>query len=206
MAYNPNIPQPSEQITKSQRDFLGNFTSIYQLYGLDHVNLDANEEVGFHEKLTLVEQGSGPTTGATESALYTKRNGVVDDLYVRQENSGTEIKITDGTEGHINIVPRPRVAAAWDFTLPNLDIVPLGEWVNVAGVTTPNLGAIWTITFANPLPSDEYYVLSNAVDLSGRVYDTSVPTFFNYTSSSVQIRRPTVGLLGFGKYYLMVWQ
>jgi len=210
MAYNPNIPQPTDNMSRSQQGFLDNFQALYQLYKLDHKELDAVDEVGYHEKMSLVQQGSGPTTLATESALYTKLDGSVDNLYVRQQSNGTEIQITDAANHSINILPRPRVAAAWEWSGVAIGTITLlGNQVNVASVVSLNAaGSAFRITFDSALSSADYYVLGNYDDNSspGNPYGGSVPNYQNATTTTLDIYAQSV-TLGFGpiNYFVMVW-
>lgn len=49
---------------------------------------------GKHNKVTLLEQGSGPTTLANEGALYTKVVSGKAELFYRAESDGTETQLT----------------------------------------------------------------------------------------------------------------
>ena len=60
MAYQPNIPNASDQFSQSQMDIQGNFQSLNPVF------------MGINNYLYLPVQGSGPTTSGTQVALYAK--------------------------------------------------------------------------------------------------------------------------------------
>lgn len=97
--YTPNIPQPSDIPAVSQGQILQNFQSIddgTNGFALNHVSL-TNATVGQrgkHNMMQMPEQTIVPITAVNEGALYTKDDGTRTSLYWRQENNGTEIKIT----------------------------------------------------------------------------------------------------------------
>ena len=99
MAYNNNIPQPSTNLSQSQADLLANFTALDTAYGTagDHVAFSVTTDAGKHKKSTYPEQSPAPTTGVNEMAVYSAANAAVSDLYVRRENDGTTLNITNNT-------------------------------------------------------------------------------------------------------------
>ena len=60
---------------------------------INHVALDT-ANVGKHKFCQFPEQGSAPTTAVDEGALYTKQASGITNLFWRQENNGTEIRMT----------------------------------------------------------------------------------------------------------------
>lgn len=97
MAYNPDIPAPTDVKSQSQADIKENFTQIKTVVDINHVTFgDADQ--GKHKYVTLPEQGAAPSTAANEIALYTKEIGGVSALFLRHEGDGTEVDITTATK------------------------------------------------------------------------------------------------------------
>jgi hypothetical protein len=99
MAYDENIPQPTDKMNVSQNDILQNFTAIKTAWDINHVTFDLANE-GKHNYVSLPEQSAGPATAANEGALYTKQSALtsVAALFFRRESSGTEIEFTSALE------------------------------------------------------------------------------------------------------------
>lgn len=63
MAFNPNIPQPGDKLSKSQSDLLINMGQLDALYGEDHFPFsDATLNSGFHDKVTTPIYVADPPT------------------------------------------------------------------------------------------------------------------------------------------------
>ena len=75
--YNPNIPQPGDQLSASQPQILANFQALAPVVG----GIFAN-------------QGADPLTGPTDLALYNKTVGAAQQLFIRLQNNGNIYSIT----------------------------------------------------------------------------------------------------------------
>jgi len=97
MAYQQNIPQPTDELRDSQNDILQNFQGIKTAWDVNHVTFDLADE-GKHSHVSLPEQAAGPATAANELAVYSKQSTLtgVAELFVRRESSGDEIELTSG--------------------------------------------------------------------------------------------------------------
>ncbi len=95
MAFNPNIPQPADQIAVSQADLLNNFTELSTFLNINHVDF-ASADQGKHKFVSFPQQGSSPATTGTEVALYSKLSTLtgVPELYFRNASSGEEFEFT----------------------------------------------------------------------------------------------------------------
>jgi len=94
MAYQPNIPLPTDLLKNSQADIQANFISNSAAFNQNHVDFnDAN--AGKHKFLQMPEQSVSPVTAANEMALYTKEQDGVSQMFIRRESDGTEINITN---------------------------------------------------------------------------------------------------------------
>lgn len=96
MAYNPNIPQPTDIIANSQADLLANFTAINDLININHQTFGAPNE-GKHKFLQMPEQNMVPFTAVNEAALYAAvgASSGQAELVFRRENNGTSIPFTE---------------------------------------------------------------------------------------------------------------
>lgn len=132
MAYQSSKPESTDILSQSQSDIKGNFTSIESLVGENHVTFDI-PNAGKHKHVTLPEQAAAPATAIDEIALYAKAVGGNSALFIRPENSGTEIDISTAV-----------TAAIGTCTLPSGIIL---KW----GTGTANQAA--ATTFAAPFPT-----------------------------------------------------
>jgi hypothetical protein len=95
MTYNNAIPQASDDPSQSQSQILANFQDLDTFLSVNHVDLNDGDQ-GKHKFLQMPEQGSAPSTAASEGAVYTKDDGSTTQLYYRGESSGTEVPLTGG--------------------------------------------------------------------------------------------------------------
>jgi hypothetical protein len=73
MTYLPNIPLPTDLLSKSQGDILNNFTSSNNVFGIDHYKFDdATANKGKHNTVTtpLIVGAVHPVTAAAEPKFY----------------------------------------------------------------------------------------------------------------------------------------
>lgn len=69
MAYNQNIPQPTDQISQSQSQILGNFQALKTLIDIDHVDFASGNQ-GKHNKSTYPVQAMAPAFVAGEVGIF----------------------------------------------------------------------------------------------------------------------------------------
>lgn len=90
--YNPNIPQGSDKLTKSQVDLLGNFGAADTSFGIDHVTFsDTTADNGKHQQCTFTSLAAKPTVVSPEVAVYNK-SGV---LYFEDQNANELVMLKD---------------------------------------------------------------------------------------------------------------
>lgn len=70
MAYNNNIPQPTQTLSRSQGDLLGNFQEIDNWVQTDHVGLNGTVDQGKHKTARFVDQTALPGFGPTDTAFF----------------------------------------------------------------------------------------------------------------------------------------
>lgn len=167
MAYNDNIPQPTDKLKDSQNDILQNFSSIKSAFDTNHVTFDLADE-GKHKYVSFPEQVAGPATGVNERAIYAKQSSYTGlaELYTREESSGAEIEFT----GALKATP------GWTI-LPSGIILKWG-WGTANGAYTLVLPAGATIPAFTTIFSVQVSVLNNAagdVDEAIRVVNFANP-------------------------------
>lgn len=111
MAYEPDVPKDgNEPPSASQPKITANFQTLDEIFGKDHTKFSATGgSGGKHKFLTMPKQDAVPATGADEGALYLKEVNSTLNLFLRQQNSGTEanlstrnvIDLTTGADGKI---------------------------------------------------------------------------------------------------------
>jgi len=95
MAYQQNIPQPTDQISVSQADILNNFIALSTFLNINHVDF-ASADQGKHKFVSFPVQAVAPATTATEVALYSKTSTLLGgpELFFRNASSGIEYEFT----------------------------------------------------------------------------------------------------------------
>lgn len=98
MAYNPNIPQPTDLLSQSQQDILNNFQALQTLVDVNHVDF-ASADQGKHKWVTFPSQGAIPPAGAgftgTELGLYNAVYATTtkQELFVNKTNQATVVQV-----------------------------------------------------------------------------------------------------------------
>jgi len=140
MAYNKDIPQPTDRIKASQNDILQNFQSINTVVSVDHVTFDAaSGNQGKHNTVSMpnyVGGAASPVAVADEIKLFTKAVAGVTQLFVLPEAGDTllpERNITGATRGFIG-----------ETTLPSGIKLKWGNDSTVAGLLTVTFASTFT--------------------------------------------------------------
>jgi hypothetical protein len=96
MAYNANIPQPTDQLSDSQADLLANFQAIQTLIDVNHYDFN-NANQGKHFIVSMPPQASAPPVAfaAGEVGLYSFINATTgqSELYINKTNEATVTQI-----------------------------------------------------------------------------------------------------------------
>jgi len=98
MAYNQNIPQPTDLLAISQADLLNNFIALQTLIDVNHVDFASGDE-GKHKFVTMPVQGAAPAFAGGEVGLYNKLPAAPfpltgqNELFINKSN-GTNIPFT----------------------------------------------------------------------------------------------------------------
>lgn len=92
MAYVSTIPQPGDQLSQSQPQILGNFTSIGSWVAVNHVTFDSGSTTGKHKFVEFPVQSPVPTTAAAEVGLYCQNSTLTSQPeLVFSKQSGTSV-------------------------------------------------------------------------------------------------------------------
>ena len=142
MTYNPNIPQPGDDLSVSQGQILQNFQVSNSSFGVDHYSFaDLTGNTGKHNQITTPiyiadpPTGDPPITGANEPKMY----GFAD---------STNLGALNYSRGPSNMVPTPLT----HFQSPLLPIVLApGATTNVLDFTglTYALGILYAVDTAD---------------------------------------------------------
>lgn len=138
MAYTSNIPQPTDLLSQSQPQILGNFQAIQTAFDIDHVSFNASGE-GKHKKISLPVQSPAPTFSAGDVGLYSFLSPVTaqNELYVNKLNQVTVTQIP-ATASILSVTSAPtNGASGWTY-LPSGILVKWGTATVTSTLGTPN--------------------------------------------------------------------
>jgi len=94
MPFNPNIPQATDRLAKSQQDLLQNNQQLDTSFGINHYTFsDLTVNNGMHKQCQMVEQAVAPVPGAGTDSLFTKVVTLGELFFVRG-GGGTPIQMT----------------------------------------------------------------------------------------------------------------
>lgn len=149
--YNNNIPQPNNPLSQSQGDILNNFSAIYNLIGVNHVNFGSADQ-GKHMWITYPSQGATPPAGSgfastelgTYNAVYATTTQ--QELFINKTNQSTVVQVPcTASTLSTNSAPASN-AGMWTY-LPSGLILKSGSSVGTfsgAIVITPTGGPSFT--------------------------------------------------------------
>lgn len=177
MAYNANIPQPSDSLSQSQADILANFQAIAPLFNQ-----------GIQQFIILPEQTSAPATNANEIALYSKDVSGSSQLFMRRESNGVELNFTSSLQA----------SSGWS-RLPSGILI---KW----GSATPTRNTLGTVTYNTgggiPVFTAVYSVMvSQTFGAGPSTGDLNVAVSAgNFTTTNFQVFGRAVGLPSGGTF------
>lgn len=74
-SYDPNIPQPQDDLAISQQDILENFQEMTAKFGINHIPMGLRlPDEGKHSKAEIVQKTKGTATSLSQVNLFTKPN------------------------------------------------------------------------------------------------------------------------------------
>jgi hypothetical protein len=192
MAYNPNIPQPTDQLNQSQADLLANFQAIQTLIDVNHVDFASGDQ-GKHKWVTLPSQGATPPAGsgfaASELGAYNAVYALTSqhELFINKTNQVTVVQVPS-TASVLSANSAPAQNSAGWTTLPSGIVL---RWGNFSGFTGLNTVTLTTSAAFGPALTQILSVQVTAYDPSAgdanfavRLAQIISPTQFNVYISS----------------------
>ena len=92
--YNPNIPQPTDNLSTSQGQMLNNFTKLDTIMGNDHYAFSDTSlgEEGLHKQVTYpAVKTVDPTVVSPSSETYTKTVSAKQELFFTNDTQVTQM-------------------------------------------------------------------------------------------------------------------
>lgn len=178
MAFNPNIPQPTDALSQSQADILANFQAIAPLF-----------DQGIQDFVILPVQGSAPTTAASELALYSKSVSGTPQLFMRQQSNGTEFDFTSSLKAD----------SGWAR-------LPSGILIKWGPATVPSRNTLATVTYNTggsiPAFTTVYSVMASQTFSAGpSTGDLNVAVSAGaFTATTFQVFGRAIGLPSSGSF------
>lgn len=172
MTYNANIPQPTDNLSVSQGQLLGNFMALDSIFNLDHFTWDDTTNGGayrgFHRKITLpVVQPSDPATPVS-SVLYTKTVTNAELFFKNAANVVTQL-----TGLPQNIVNNG------SYTFPGGLIIKFGT--QLIPNSGPNVGKV---VYGTPFPTQTFSIVITGNNFSSEASKVDAFTNAGFTSNS----------------------
>lgn len=137
MAYNGNIPQPTDQMSQSQQDLLDNFTEINNFVNTDHGPFNGATQ-GQHVKVTLPNAAPPVFPNPNTDIGFYNANGVTSTLpegYVHKHIAGPANIDVPFTESILGTNASPGLTSGWTY-LPSGILLKWGTSLAAASSTT----------------------------------------------------------------------
>ena len=190
MAWNKRPIVGSKSVAQNKKPINDNFAYIEDKIKLDHYFVDSNDNLnGHHRFVQMDNQASDPTLDADmESVLYAKE--ITTDTTSFSHLFGITNNSTAATT---HIYMSPMVLASGFITDTNTATPVITKGFNIASFVRNSKG-VYTITFTNPLPADQYIFLGTPMTGQSSAKATQLSTgrtdgsYKNvYTTSSIKI-------------------
>jgi hypothetical protein len=136
MAYQSNIPQATDLLSKSQGDLLNNFGAIFTLVGVNHVDFGAADQ-GKHKWVTLPSQGATPPAGSgfapAELGVYNAvyATSTQQELFINKTNQATVVQVP-ATASTLSVNSAPAAASNGYSYLPSGILI---KWAAISPTT-----------------------------------------------------------------------
>ena len=180
MAYNANIPQPTDTLNKSQGDLLANFQALQTLIDVNHYDFASGNQ-GKHMFVSMPVQAADPSTAGNEMALYTKLAGspLVPHMFIRQQTNGAVVDFTG-----VNFVP----VLPWSIGSQGSTTLPSGLILKWGSNTTPSSGSIGLLTVPFSTPFTSIFVpFAVAANPAGVINNSVTARIYTYSNSQIQV-------------------
>lgn len=207
MTFDPNIPQPLDDLSVSQGDLLTNFGQLNTQFAVNHVPFnDSSSDKGKHKFVTYVEQADDPESKADEYLVYAKDDGGDTELYGRAESNGTVFQMTKDGNVYLGLLP----VAAVNF---NQAGTIQGTAINVSSVSRPGGTGRYVLNFTNALPDNNYFWSASGFDNSSNPVISQVTNTASYgsvvttTTLSIDFKNQNNKLItGLTRASVIVWR
>jgi hypothetical protein len=208
MAYQANIPQPTDLLSQSQSDLLNNFQALQTLIDINHVDFASGDQ-GKHKWVTFPLQGATPPAGsgflAGELGLYNATSSLTaqNELYINKTNQATVVQVaTTASILSSNSAPAQN-SFGWTM-IPSGIVLKWGNFSGFSGLNTVTLTtsaadgpALTQILSVQLTP---YNPAGGDVNFAVRLANIISPTQFNVYISSRTAAGAAVG----GFQYLVI--
>lgn len=138
-SYNPNIPQPTDQLANSQSDLLNNFGAIMTLIDQDHVDFASAAGPGKHNQITFPSTAVATTITTPDIGFYpfTDPINALYQIYIAN-SAGEQIPFTSSGSGLSTTAATGRTGITINWLwLPSGYVVKWGVTTTLAAAT-PN--------------------------------------------------------------------
>lgn len=138
MAYQNNIPQPTDLLSQSQADLLNNFAAIQTLIDINHVDFASGDQ-GKHKWITFPSQVATPPSGSgfasTELGQYNAVYSVStkQELFINKTNQATVVQVP-ATASTLSVNSAPATYSG------GYTILPSGIVLKFGAIATPITG------------------------------------------------------------------
>ncbi len=124
MTFNPNIPQPTDDLSDSQGQILTNFSSCNTSFGVNHYAFsDVTANNGKHKFMQMPQQVAAPVTAGNELALVAIDQSGETELCYRKPTNGAVIQLTGvdvvSTQNGTTFLPGGMILKWGTFTYAN---------------------------------------------------------------------------------------
>lgn len=170
MAYNPNIPQPTDLLSQSQNDILDNFQALQTFLDVNHVDFASGDQ-GKHKWASFPVQGASPATLATEVAVFSRVSALTtnNELCLRLQANGAVVEMTSAFKN----------ANGWSF-LPSGILL---KWGGAAAGGAGNFTLTYPVGATIPVFNQVFIVLLQAQTASTAFVTAQTAVNFTVTTS-----------------------
>ena len=171
MAWQPNIPQPTDQVDISQGDILGNFMALDPIFN------------GINNFIILPVQGSTPVTSPTQTSLFVANDSSSNpQLFFGPPSTGTAVNFTGAGKATNGWARLPSgVTIKWGTI-----VVPVNTLTTVTFPTSgsiPVFGSIFYVSACQTFAAGPTTSTLNASVSAGNFTTTTFQTWPNTTTA-----------------------
>ncbi len=192
--FSTNIPQSAQKISATQAPMQSNFQAINELLNVNHIGFTDAVNFGKHSFTTLPFQGSDPSTGAGQIAVYSKATGSPNagEIFLRLQNNGTVSQLSGSSAGQAG-----GSTNGWSY-LPGNILMKWGQATGIVGGTNtiiyPTSGGQPAFTtslfFVEYTPASSYTLTTPFAYITGQTltqFTLNVPNTMSSTISWLAI-------------------